>query len=136
MAPISLSSALWRPTSSRASAILPLGVAHAAACRAGLPVCRLPSRKRIERPVNRPDVNVDAGPDARERTSDLGQVVHAAQPAAGAARHVASALLEPGEALFSDRHADPDAGFALLDLQVQELGTISQNALADAEADG
>src|SRR5438045_7551906 len=83
--------------------------------RAGLRVCRLPSRKRVERPVNCANVYCDACPDPRERTSDLSQVVHAAEAAAGAARHVASALLEPGEALFCDCHADPDTGFALLD---------------------
>ena len=83
--------------------------------RAGLRVCRLPSRKRVERPVNCANVYCDACPDPRERTSDLSQVVHAAEAAAGAARHVASALLEPGEALFCDCHADPDTGFSLLD---------------------
>src|SRR4051794_37176314 len=37
--------------------------------RAGLRVCRLPSRKRVERPVNCANVYCDACPDPRERTS-------------------------------------------------------------------
>src|SRR5205823_13783802 len=47
--------------------------------RARLRVCRLPSRKRVERPMNCANVYCDACPDPRERTSDLSQVVHAAE---------------------------------------------------------
>ncbi len=74
--------------------------------------------------MNCANVDFDACPDARERPSDLGQIVHAAEAATGASRQVAPALLEPSKSLARDRHADPDAGSALLDLQVEELGGI------------
>src|SRR5260370_15802494 len=86
--------------------------------------------------MNGADTDSDASPDARERTGNLSQVVHTTEATACPSRHVAPALLEFGEALRHDCHADPDAGFTLLNPEVQELVGACQNALAYAEADG
>src|ERR1700752_4148298 len=102
--------------------------------RTGLLVCRLPSGKRVKRPMNGIDTDFDSSTDARKRAGDLGQVVHATETASGPSAHVTSAVLELGEALSGDRHADAYAGFAFLDLKVPELVESTQNALAEAEA--
>jgi hypothetical protein len=83
-----------------------------------------------------PDVSTDAFPDARERAGNLSQVVHATQATACPSRHVAPALLEACEANRRDLHYDPNARFAVLHFELQELVRVRQNTLTYTEADG
>jgi hypothetical protein len=86
--------------------------------------------------MNGGGIDVDAGADAWQRTGDLSEVIHTAEAAPSHSDHVAPAPLETGEALRRDRHVDPDAGFALLNTEVQDLVGVRQYAFAYAEADG
>ena len=135
-APMSLSSALWRPTSSRTSTMSPASVAQAAPCTVRLKrfmVCRLGSSAaalRMAAAAGRTVCGTGCG-DAH----DVGDVLDPAQPAAGAALERAARHARVGKRFLVDGDVD---GVAVLDRHgehAEDIGAVRNDAFGEREAD-
>src|SRR5262245_36425955 len=135
MAPISLSSALWRPRSSRTSSSVPSGRPQAAAVTAaGEGVQALALVEGVERGVDGGMADGACRLHLGQRAQHLLEALGAAQPAAGAAGEVAPPRLQRHEALRRDRHPHLDAARGGVHLDVAHLARRLHDALGQREA--